>query len=489
MTLKDFVIEAVSSGRNTKRYVELSPDMDIWEWIDNLRNTGLEEEHTEDLFVEPVPGKIYVSRFSNTGEWSLKFIAGSMRLKVLFYPDGKFDCIYSKKSKSTIWNFRKDVGPCIAEINYWLPEMVKEAVSRGRSGYKEMELNLSPEVTLDKFIEILEMNGYHVIEKLSDYMSVPDKTKEAWLQRRVTGVSTVKLVAGGKPFKLHFNNHDRFMAVMDIAKKSGGYDWRIIRYDEGTEQLSKLLTEAVSSGRSGYKSIELSPDITLDQLIVQLEKLGYKIVKRDSEWLEIPEKKTVWLFHEQNTGLSTLKLIAGGEPFKLSFDRKDNFICMFGIVEKPAGYDWNVIGFKSGMVKLSELLTEAVSSGRKGTVTIEYSVEDFLDWLETKGVTRYANAKPPIVLDTMKRSISFNRTVYCTDKNLESVYVCIPKESVAYSFQFNGKNQIESIAKYTYDPAAERFNNVEEAGIWERDYKTKSENIIKYLTDNIERNR
>lgn len=261
MTLKDFVIEAVSRGRNTKRYIELSPDMDIWEWIDNLRKTGLEEEHTVDLFVEPVPGKIYVGRFSNDGEWFLKFIAGSMRLKVFFRHDGKFENIYSKKAKIASWTFRKDVGPCIAEINYWLPEMVKEAVSRGRSG---------------------------------------------------------------------------------------------------------------------YKSIELSPDITLDRLIVQLEKLGYKIVKRDSEWLEIPEKKTVWVFHEYNTGLSTLKLIAGDEPFKLSFDRKDNFICMFGIVEKPAGYDWNVIGFKSGMVKLSELLTEAVSSGRKETVTIEYSVGGLL---------------------------------------------------------------------------------------------------------------
>lgn len=90
-----------------------------------------------------------------------------------------------------------------------------------------MELNLSPEVTLDKFIEILEMNGYHVIEKPSDYMSVPDKTKEAWVHRQVTGigVSTVKLVAGGKPFKLHFNNHNRFMAVMDMAKKYGKCDW------------------------------------------------------------------------------------------------------------------------------------------------------------------------------------------------------------------------------------------------------------------------
>lgn len=265
MTLKDFVIEAVSRGRNTKRYVEISTYMDVWEWIDNLRKTGLEEEHTTDLFVEPVPGKIYVSRFSNTGEWVLKFIAGSMRLKVFFYPDGKFECIYSKKTKSTNWNFRKDVGPCIAEINYWLPEMVKEAISRGRSGYKEMELNLSPEVTLDKFIEILEMNGYHVIEKLSDYMSVPDKTKEAWLQRRVTGFGSsakVKLVAGGKPFKLHFNNHDRFMSVMVMVKKYGRYDWQIIRYDEGTEQLSKLLTEAIYRRRSGYKSMELSPDIT-----------------------------------------------------------------------------------------------------------------------------------------------------------------------------------------------------------------------------------
>ena len=250
MNLKDFITEAVSRGRNTKRYIELSPDMDVWEWIDNLRKTGLEEEHTTDLFVEPVPGKIYVSRFSNTGEWALKFIAGSMRLKVFFYPDGKFECIYSKKTKSGNWNFRKDVGPCIAEINYWLPEMVKEAISRGRSGYKEMELNLSPEVTLDKFIEILEMNGYHVIEKPSDYMSVPDKTKEAWIHRQVTGigVSTVKLVAGGKPFKLHFNNRNRFMAVMDMAKKYGKCDWQIIRYDEGTEQLSKLLTEAISSG-------------------------------------------------------------------------------------------------------------------------------------------------------------------------------------------------------------------------------------------------
>lgn len=107
-------------------------------------------------------------------------------------------------------------------------------------------------------------------------------------------------------------------------------------------------------------------------------------------------------------------------------------------------------------------------------------------------MTRYANAKRPIVLDTMKRSLSFNRTMYCTDENLESVYVCIPKESVAYRFQFNGKDsgedQINYISKYTYNPATERFDNVEEADIWKHDYETKSEKLIKDLKETIERN-
>lgn len=178
MNLKDFITEAVSRGRNTKRYIEISPDMDVWEWIDNLRKTGLEEEHTTDLFVEPVPGKIYVSRFSNTGEWALKFIAGSMRLKVFFHPDGKFECIYSKKTKSGNWNFRKDVGPCIAEINYWLPEMVKEAISRGRSGYKNIEL--SPDMTLDNFTSQLEKLGYEIEYRDSSWLEMPEK-KTVWI--------------------------------------------------------------------------------------------------------------------------------------------------------------------------------------------------------------------------------------------------------------------------------------------------------------------